>query len=77
MPHLVGEQRLLLQARRGGLGAAQSRLPIGSGTRRSGSESLQSFIEGGEARALRGAGAAWLRLGTRGHLHGPWALFSH
>lgn len=45
------------------LGAARSRFPIGSGACRSGSESLQSFIEGGEARALRGAGAAWLRRG--------------
>ena len=61
-PH-VGAGRLLRQARVGGLGAARSRLPIGPGTRRSGSESLQSFIEGGGARALRGARAAWLGRG--------------
>lgn len=68
----------------GGLGAARSRLPIGPGTRRSGSESLQSFIEGGVARALRGALAAPLRRGSSaclgtggGPLQGSWAFFSH
>lgn len=56
-PH-AGAPLLLRQARMGGLIAARSRLSIGPGTRRFGSESLQSFIEGGEARALRGPQAA-------------------